>query len=199
MTDSPDPVRQPARSRQMTRDQAAMLVVTISVCTILGAMGFLSIMVLPGETAESAPEPPPVSPTESGSDEPATALEYSTTEEVAPDSAEEVAVLWSEANTNNNLATLELHTCANPSAAVTEELQGAEGQEVGNLDLDDLDVYVTSREQDGYREVAFFLIADEPTYDYIWEKESRPDDVIVILTVVEEGGAWKVCGVEGFA
>lgn len=199
MTDSPNPVRQPARSRHMTLDQAAMLVVTISVCTILGAMGFLSIMVLPGETAEPVPEPQAVSPRESGGDEPEPALEYSTTEEVAPGSPEGAAVLWSEANLNNDLATLEFHTCANPTAAVTEELQDAVGQEVGDIDYDALDIYMTSREQDGYREVAFFLIANEPTYDYIWEKESRPDDVIVIMTVVEEGGEWKVCGVEGFA
>jgi hypothetical protein len=182
----------------MTRDQAAMLVVTISVCAILGSMVFLGIMVLPGESAEPVPEPPPVSPTESGSDEPAPALEYTTTDAVDPDSLEGVAALWSDANINNDLATMESHTCANPSTAVNQELQDAAAHEMTDLDLIDSGVFVTSREHDGYYEVAVFLIADEPTYDYIWEKESRPGDVIVIMTVVEEGGEWKVCGVEGF-
>ncbi|MFC3492923.1 hypothetical protein [Glycomyces rhizosphaerae] len=198
MTDSPNPVRQPVRSRQMTRDQAAMLVVTISVCTILGAMGFLSIMVLPGETAESAPEPPPVSPTESGSDEPEPALEYSTTEDFAPDSLEGVAARWMEASINNDVPAIESLTCANPTTAVTESLEYAATQEVTDLDYIDPGVYVTTREHDGYHEVATFLIADEPTYDYVWEKEHRPGDVIIIMTVIEEGGEWKVCGYEGF-
>jgi hypothetical protein len=46
--------------------------------------------------------------------------------------------------------------------------------------------------------VAIFVRASEATYDYIWEKESRPDDVIVIMTIVQEGGEWKVCGFEAF-
>lgn len=173
-----------------------MLVVTISVCTILGAMGFLAIMVLPGETAESAPEPPAVSPTESGSDEPATALEYTTTDAVDPDSFEGVAALWYEASINNDLATVEPLTCAYPSDAVTESLQYNAEHEVTDHDFTVSNIYVTSRETDGYHQVAIFLVANEPTYDYIWEKVPRDYDRITIMTVVDEGGEWKVCGLE---
>jgi len=196
MTDRPSPAHRPARSRRMTRDQAAMLVVTISVCTILGAMGALAIMVLPGDTAE--PDVLAVEPTESASDEPEQALEYSAIEVVDPESFEGVAALWYEAQFNSDLATLESHTCANPTTAVTVSLQDAAADEVTDVGYTASNIFVTSREYNGYHEVAIFVRASEATYDYIWEKESRPDDVIVIMTVVDEGGEWKVCGFEAF-
>ncbi|THV42360.1 hypothetical protein [Glycomyces buryatensis] len=199
MTDRPSPTRQPARSRRMTWDQAAMLVVTISVLAILGAMGFLGITVLPGELAEPAPEPLAADPAESGSDEPGPALEYSTTEEVDLDSREGAATLWFEARINDDLDALEPRTCANPSSVVTADLQDAEAHEARDDDYTVSNIFVTSREYNGDTEVAIFLLDQEPTYDYIWEKESRPGDIITILTVVEEDGEWKVCDVEGFA
>ncbi|MCD0443111.1 hypothetical protein LO763_05645 [Glycomyces sp. A-F 0318] len=199
MTEHPSP----ARSRRMNRDQAAMLAVAISVCAILGAVGFLAVAVLPGELAEPAPEaapqPPTAGPAESGGDEPEAALEYSTTEEVDPDSREGVAALWHEAQINADLEALEPRTCANPSSAVAAVFQYAEAYETNDLDYTVSNVYVTSREYNGVTEVAIFMNDSEPTYDYIWEKESRPGDVISIMTVVEEGGEWKVCDVEGFA
>jgi len=200
MTEYPSAARQPANSRRLTSDQAAMLAVTMSVGAILSAMVVVSITVLPGEFAEPAPEPVPsaVGPTESASDEPEQALEYSTTEEADPDSREGVAALWAEALFNDDFATLEPLTCANPPSNIVDLLGYAEAKEPNDLDYISSNIFVTSRDYYGSIEVAIFLIAEDPTYDYIWEKESRPGDIITIMTVVEEDGGWKVCGVENF-
>lgn len=176
-----------------------MLVVTISVFTILGAMGALSIMALPDEPAEPAAELADGGPAASESDEPEAALEYTTTEDLDPASREGVAALWHEAGLNNDFATLERHTCANPSARVAGVLLAAQAAEARSGDYTVPGVYVTSREYNGATEVATFLNAQDPTYDYIWEKEPRPGDIIVIMTLVEEDGAWKVCDGEGIA
>jgi hypothetical protein len=202
MTDHPGPAHRPARSRRLTMDQAAMLAVTISVGAILGAMGVIAVTLLPGESAESAAEPPPVTstadPEPSATAEPEVLLEYTTTDAVDPESPEGVAALWHEASINDNLEALEPRTCANPSSAVAERVQEAQTDEEEDLDFIASNIFVTSRELNGVTEVAIFLVADDPTYDYIWDKVSRPGDIIAIMTVVQEDSAWKVCHAEGF-
>lgn len=211
MTYHPGSAPQPApprRSRRFSRDQAAMLTVAISVCAILGAMVFLGVRELPDALAEPAPEPVPLSATDAPESEDAEEddeesqqpLEYTTTEEAAadPDSPEGVAALWYEANINSDLDGFEPLTCENPTSAVIADLQWAQNHEPDNGDYTVSNIYATSRERDGAIEVAIFLIADDPAYDYIWAKESRPGDIINIMTVVEEDGEWRVCDQEGF-
>lgn len=200
MTDHPSPARQ--TTRRMTRDQAAMLVVTISVGAILGSMVLLGVMALPEETAEATPEPEPVTSAvgsaDPASDAPEPALEYTTTEVVDPETPEGVAALWHEAHVNVDFEGLEPLTCAYPASIVSERLLYAEASEPQDDDYTIPDLYMTSREHEGGVEVAIFMIADEPTYDYIWEKEARPGDIITIMTVVDEDGEWKVCDVASY-
>jgi hypothetical protein len=166
-------------------------------------MVILGVMALPEETAEATPEPGPapsaVGSADTGSDAPEPALEYTTTEVVDLETPEGVAALWFEASTNGDIEALEPLTCAYPSSFVTDRLLRAEASEPRDLDYTAPGVYVTSREHDGDIEVAIFLMADEATYDYIWEKEARPPDMITIMTVIEEDGEWKVCDAESFA
>lgn len=211
MTHYPGPAPQPLppgpprKSRRLTRDQVAMLAVTISVFAVLGAMVFLGVRELPDALAEDAPEPVPVATgaTESEDhqdEESQQPLEYTSTEEAAadPESLEGAAVLWYEAAVNGDLEGFEPLTCADPSSSVVADLRWAQNNEAEDGDYTVSNIYVTSREHDGVNEVGIFLIADDPTYDYIWAKESRPGDIITILTVVEEDGGWKVCDKEGF-
>lgn len=214
MTYYPGPAPQPApppppqKSRRLTRDQAAMLAVTISVFALLGAMVFLGVRELPDALAEPALEPLPSAAAgateseeaEDEDDESQQPLEYTTTEEAAadPESLEGTSVLWYEAMVNNNLDGFEPLTCGNPAAAIVADMQNAQSTETTDEDYTVSNIYVTSREHDGVNEVGIFLIADDPTYDYIWAKESRPGDIISILTVVEEDGGWKVCDREGY-
>ncbi|WP_199039381.1 hypothetical protein [Glycomyces salinus] len=203
MTHYPGPAPQPAPprpSRRLTRDQAAMLTVAISVFAILGAMVFLGVRELPDALAEPTPEPePPVAADETTAagddDETEEQLEYVLASEAEPETPEHIALSWNIASQNYDEETLEELTCASPPANIAGHLQTAADTETTDYEPAAFP-YVTSREVEGATEVAFFLNDQDPTYEYIWAKESRPDDTIAIFTVVEEDGAWAVCGLE---
>ncbi|MDN3238247.1 hypothetical protein [Glycomyces tritici] len=142
--------------------------------------------------------PSAVGSADAGSDAPEPALEYTTTAAVDLETPEGVAALWHEAHVNVDFAGLEPLTCAYPAPIVTERLLYTEAREPENGDYTVPNLYLTSREHDGDVEVAIFMLADEPTYDYVWEKEARPGDIITVMTVVDEDGEWKVCDVASY-
>lgn len=179
-----------------------MLTVALSVFAILGAMVFLGVRELPDALAEPAPEPVPVAvdeTTAAGSDdETEEALEYMLASEADSGTPEHIALSWHIAFLNFDEATLEEITCASPTANIASHLQYAAETEATDFDPAAYP-YMTSREVEGTTEVAFFLNDSDPTYEYIWAKERRPGDTIAIYTVVEEDGAWAVCGLETLA